>query len=169
MTAITAMGTHDGYRRLVTRGVRAIARGPLLEGTYETPQRTINAIRRWAAATTPTGHVLTWVPGHDGTGGPGRVLAEILADVWQLPVADLVTRTRPLVSAHASGLKRPSLEQQHATMTAHHRPPAADVVIVDNTIASGASITAAVDALTCTGINVTSLVAITSALIDIPR
>ena len=54
------------------------------------------------------------------------------------------------------------------TITARRRPPATDVIVVDNTIATGASITATAHALTTTGIKVTSILAITSALIEIP-
>lgn len=135
---------------------------PRWNDTYLSPSESLTQLGDWLGSVSPTGSVVTWVPGHDASLGPGYTVAVIAAETWGLPLVELATRRQPLRSAIASTF-RPTLDQQLASL--HISPPRAlrgDVVVVDNTIGTGASILAAATALTEAGISVSSLLAITS-------
>ena len=112
------MGTHTGHRAFVSRGVHSMCRRPLprWNDTYLSPSESLTQLGDWLGTVSPTGSVVTWVPGHDASRGPGYTVAVIAAETWDLPLIELVTRRQPLRSALASTV-RPTLDQQLATLT----------------------------------------------------
>src|SRR5258705_1905216 len=108
---LESIGSHDGTARRLARGARLMCR-PYVErwgNDYEEP---MPAVRRsaWALAQQPLPDFIAWVPGHDGTPGPGHYLAQELASLWNVPAIDLLERTIPLPSAH-SAVRRPTREE----------------------------------------------------------
>ena len=98
---------------------------------------------------------MTWVPGHDGSPGPGYAFAELVADAWRLPLVDAVQRTTPVPSAHRSP-RRATLDEQVASL--HALPTTRRLVVVDNTATSGTSLHAAIDRLHAERVVVTAAV-----------
>jgi orotate phosphoribosyltransferase len=98
---------------------------------------------------------VTWVPGHDGSPGPGYAFAELVADARRLPLVDAVQRTAPIPSAHRS-TRRATLDEQVASL--HARATSRRLVVVDNTATSGTSLHAVIDRLHAEGVIVTAAV-----------
>ena len=159
------MGAHNGDARRVARGLRAACRPvPVrwaddVAGLGEVRRRVLAWLDEGVGA--PEGlDAVAWVPGHDGTPGPAHLLACLVGEVWSLPVAELVTRRVAVPSAWASS-RRPSTATQLGSLSAIPSRRRR-LVLVDNTIATGASITAAAAALHAAGHDVAGLVTVTS-------
>ncbi len=147
---LVTLGPHIGEVRDVARGVRLAAR-PYVErwGTdYLEPEE---ALRRACALLHPPerADVITWVPGHDGTPGPGYALAAALADRWELPLRECLVRRHEIPSAHSS-TTRPSLDRVRASLAVACERPGR-VIVADNVIASGANMIGALRTLTAAG------------------
>ena len=146
MTALHTLGVHDGLARDIARALRATCRPtpsvwavPLLEDDAA------RCVHNWARRhPQPEADAVTWVPGHDGSPGPGHVLAELVADAWHLPLVDAVQRTTPIPSAHRSP-RRATLDEQVASL--HACPTTQRLIVVDNTATSGTSLCAVIDRL----------------------
>lgn len=156
-----SMGTHTGQPRRLARGLRAMCR-PTPEhwqGDVTDLGSTTVELTAWLTSIDrPTGDVVTWVPGHDGTPGPGAELATLVSAAWSIPARQLVERHTPIRSAHSAGT-RPDQREQQQTVTAvtgHTK-----VIVVDNAIGSGASMSATVAALQAAGYHVTAIVTVT--------
>ena len=138
-----AVSRHSGYARSVARGIRALCRprDPAWGGRALPSEDECRAfvVRAFSSLACP-GEVVTWVPGHDGSNGPGHFVAQWLGGLWRLPVRELFSRSVPLPSAHDCSV-RPTLLEQVASLAVLGDciPLKARVVVVDNVVASGSS------------------------------
>ncbi|MEQ1698954.1 MAG: DUF6349 family protein [Ilumatobacteraceae bacterium] len=156
-----SMGAHTGQPRRLARGLRAMCR-PVAEhwqGDFTDRDTTTVDLSAWLIGVDrPAGDVVTWVPGHDGTPGPGAELAALLSTAWSIPTMPLVERHTPIRSAHTADSRPDHLEQQRTltAVTGH-----ANVIVVDNAVGTGASMSATVAALEAAGHHVTAIVTVT--------
>jgi hypothetical protein len=158
------MGAHVGQSR-VARGLRAACRPVPARWAGEVAD--LHEVRRrvlsWLDAVPPAEdlEVVTWVSGHDGSSGPGHVFAALVGEAWSLPVAELIVRRVAIPSAWASSA-RPSPMAQFRSFVA---VPVARrrLALVDNTIGTGASLSAASAALGSAGHDVGALVAVSAS------
>ena len=162
------MGTHAGDARRIARGLRAALAPPPALWADEVAD--LGEVRRHVLAwldsdlDAPDGlDAVAWVPGHDGTPRPGHLFACLVGEAWSLPVVELVTRRVVLPSAWATP-RRPSLAAQIASCSAvpHERQR---LVLVDNTIATGASITATSTTLLAAGHDVAAHLTVTCSAV----
>ena len=144
---LRTLGHHRGNIRRLARGTRLVCR-PYVARWCDDFEDPTPAVRRsaWALAQQPIPDFVLWVPGHDGTPGPGHYLAQALADLWRVPAIDLLERTEELPSAH-NAVQRPTVDevQQSLRVTKH---VSGHGVLIDNVIASGASSAGAIRLLT---------------------
>jgi phosphoribosylpyrophosphate synthetase len=168
-TVLITCGNHAGEWRRISRGIRAMCR-PVLsrwDADFAAEAAAVDRVREAFANVPPPGDILVWVPGHDGSGGPGYELARILSKVWSIPMWDVVQRSHLMPSAHSADIVRPTKEQQELSM--YVGPSTLFMnrrfVVVDNTIASGSSMAGAVSALRRQSAAVAAAVAIS---IDYP-
>ena len=162
------MGTHAGDPRRIARGLRAACRP--LPARWADEVADLGEVRRRVLAWLDGGvgapeglDAVAWVPGHDGTPGPGHLFACLVGEAWSLPVVELVTRRVVLPSAWATP-RRPSIAAQLASLSA----PASvrrRLVVVDNTVATGASITATSTALQAAGHDVAAHLSVTCSAV----
>jgi hypothetical protein len=161
-----SMGTHTGHPRRLARGLRAMCR-PAPEhwqGDVTDRDSTTMELTAWLTSIDrPTGDVVTWVPGHDGTPGPGAELATLVSTAWSIPTQQLVERHTPIRSAHTADRRPDHLEQQQTLTAALGNT---NVIVVDNAIGSGASMSATVAALQAAGHHVTAIIAVTRPSTD---
>lgn len=150
MIPLYAVGPHEGYARRVARGVRLASRPYVTrwQGDYEDPDVALKVasfmVERPRKATT-----ITWVPGHDGTPGPGYALAEALAMRWGLRLEEHILRRKFLNSSHDS-TTRPTCGEVKRSLQGV--PPVSGdsgrhLLVVDNVIASGASMVGSLQSL----------------------
>jgi hypothetical protein len=158
------MGAHVGNARRVARGLRAACRPVPARWADEVAD--LGEVRRRVLAWLDGGlaapealEAVAWVPGHDGTPGPAHLLACLVGEAWSLPLVELVTRRVAIQSAWAA--RRPSTAAQLGSLSVicdERRR----LVLVDNTIATGASITATSTVLRAAGHDVAALITLTS-------
>ena len=152
------IGVHDGLARDIARALRITCR-PAPSAWATSPLDLDTAGRHahnWARLhPQPEADAVTWVPGHDGSPGPGYAFAELVADAWRLPLVDAVQRTAPIPSAHRS-TRRATLDEQVASL--HTRATSRRLVVIDNTATSGTSLHAVIDRLHAEGVIVTAAV-----------
>lgn len=146
MIPLLTLGDHRGYVRQIARGVRLNSR-PYVERWQNEYLEPADALLRAQVLfeRPPSVDAITWVPGHDGSPGPGFDLAIALASRWKIPLIECLVRVLPIRSAH-SAIRRPSEAESRSSM-AVAGPPRDGVMVVDNVIASGASMAAALSVL----------------------
>lgn len=163
---VTTIGDHHRVAKQLSQGLRSICRRPpgRWQDLYPNRDETLTAIHGWLATIAPTGTHVTWVPGHDASPGPGHLLAAVVADTWNLPLVELIERSHHLRSAFANPHQRPTAVEQRSSLRATTGRFDGVVVLVDNTIATGATISAAVDVLAAAEFTVGSIVAVSTTV-----
>ncbi|WGX98157.1 hypothetical protein [Nocardioides sp. L-11A] len=147
---LVTLGPHAGSIRDLARGVRLAAR-PYVDRWGRDYLEPADALRR-ASELLPRperADAVTWVPGHDGSPGPGHALAAALATSWRLPLRECLLRPHEIPSAHSSG-ERPGLDSVCDSLAVTGRHPGR-LVVVDNVIASGANMLGALRTLAAAG------------------
>lgn len=149
MITLTTLGLHRGHTRQVARGARLTCRDyvPRWADDYLGPDEVSATLRsRFGHASEPP-DLVTWVPGHDGSLGPGYFVAETLARSWNRPLVESLIRVAPLPSAH--DCVRPTLKQALSSLACVASPHRTTdrLAVVDNVVASGVSMYAAITKL----------------------
>lgn len=149
MIPLLTLGPHLGQARRIARGVRLSCR-PYVERWGEDFVDPDLALDIFAASLPRITHfdAVTWVPGHDGSPGPGFYAAESLARLWGIPLKQQLQRVIAIPSAHGAS-ERPSWSSTLMSLEATDEclAPNARLLVVDNVIATGANMCAAVSAL----------------------
>jgi hypothetical protein len=156
---LETLGLHQGSARRLARGARLACRPYVARwgDDFEDPSAAIQR-SAWVLARQPIPDFVTWVPGHDGTPGPGYFLAEALAALWHIPAVDTLERTTVLPSAHAAA-SRPTVDEVAHSLRVSKRI-SGQGILVDNVIASGASISGAMRQLTSANVQIAALASI---------
>ena len=157
---IRTLGPHHGPAGLIAKALRTVTRPAPIRWT-RTPADIDTAavtLHRWAALLDLTDvDALCWIPGHDGTPGPGHTAADIIATATGLPMLDACQRRTHTESACLVG----RLHWTHHARTLHapsrHRPQR--LALIDNTIATGHTAQGAAAVLTAAGHEVTHVLA----------
>lgn len=149
MIPLLTLGSYLGQSRRVARGVRLACR-PYADRWGEDFIDPGAALRTFAANLPPDDlfDAVTWVPGHDDSLGPGFYAAAALSRAWKIPLLQQLHRVYLIPSAH-NAIVRPSwsltlgsLEATRDSLLVTSR-----LLVVDNVIATGANMSAAVSAL----------------------
>jgi hypothetical protein len=169
---LVTLGNHEGAPRRLARGLRLTCR-PYVErwgNEYETPEDAIRRSARLLSHWIPTADAITWVPGHDGTPGPGHPLAEALGALIHSPVAQLLVRATSLPSAHAAA-DRPSVLESKLSLEGVpcRKPTRPRVLLVDNVVATGATLAGAALVLDELGYNVSAAAVSIDLSLAMPR
>lgn len=136
------MGDHQGRTRAIARTITQLTRPrrdywhdclPLSEAVSEVRQR-FSRVR-------PKADAICWVPSHDASFGPSQSFADLLAELWGIPKAECLVRRRAIKSAHRSA-SRPSFGEQVTTIDGIAPATTTRVILVDNVVATGASLLA---------------------------
>lgn len=153
---LKTLGNHQGLARRLARGTRLTCRPYVARwvADFEDPGP---AVRRsaWALAQQPIPDFVLWVPGHDGTPGPGYYLAQALSCHWHVPAIELLERTVELPSAHAA-VERPTIDEVAESLRVT-RHVSGHGVLIDNVVASGASVAGAIRQLDAAGIAIAAV------------
>lgn len=147
---LSSLGAHQGLARKVARGIRLASRPYVSRwGTdYLEPADALSMA--CSLLPSPDGaKAITWIPGHDGSPGPGFDLARALSHAWGLPLTEGLVRVRHVRSAHSSSC-RPSAAESWQSLRPCG-PPRSDGILVDNVVASGGSMSAAISMLVSEG------------------
>lgn len=157
---VHVLGRHEGHARSVTHTLRAVTRTatrPHLIGDADTAR---HALWTWARTLDIDVDAIAWIPGHDATPGPGHTCAHVIAQALDLPLIDAAHRNTVGPSAHQT-LRR-SATQHARSITANPLTPRR-LALVDNTIATGNTITGCTRSLTAHGHHIDSWIAVTDA------
>ena len=157
---ICTLGPHHGNAALVAKALRTVTRSTPIRWTRTQADldTAALAVATWAALLDLSDvDALCWIPGHDGTPGPGHTTAAIIAAATGLPLIDACQRRTHTDSACLVG----RIHWTHHARTMHtpsrHRPQR--LALIDNTIATGHTARGAVAVLAAAGHNVTHLLA----------
>lgn len=154
MTQLRFLGRHTGYVRQLARGTRLTCRDyvPRWQGDFLEPVDALAALAPLLPAWHDELDAVTWIPGHDGSPGPGYYVAEVVARSLHVPLVEALVRTTQLASAHASA-DRPSFHAVRQSLVAAPTiaSPLDRTLVVDNVIASGATMRGALAVLRDTG------------------
>lgn len=163
---LVTLGEHKGNARRLARGVRMTCRPYLDRWGFDhlDPDVAVKQCEYDFSTVDKPGDILTWVPGHDKSNGPGHAVAEVLAGLWGVPLVETLKRSCPVRSAHSAPSARPSIDEVRSSLSALD-PTALDVVdrtvvVVDNVIASGASVIGSAQLLLDAGFRVDGIVSI---------
>lgn len=156
-------GRHEGELAEVARGLRAACRP--VPARWRGQYSDMQSVRSLIASTfesviPPKDSIITWVPGHDNSGGPGSVLGAILSELWGIPGHQIIDRVDVASSAFESACHPPARELI-PTLRTVGCSSATDVIVVDNVVASGASMGACCEVLTRAGWRVRMALAVT--------
>jgi hypothetical protein len=161
---IIALGPHKGEARQIERGFRTLTRRvqPHWNEEYYKSDQAISKIRKNYLMEQSYGDYITYVPSHDGSLGPSEKFAFLLSELWEVPVKQILVRVKPIKSAYYSTV-RPSKDQQNDSMEVIKNYDLCDkkIILVDNVIASGATIAAALSASVKGGYNFSSIYCLT--------
>lgn len=161
---IIALGRHIGKARQIERGFRTLTREiqPNWNGEYIKSDQAISEIRKHFLMVKPYGDYITYVPSHNCSLGPSEKLAFLLSELWEIPVKQILVKVKPMKSAYDS-IIRPSKEQQQDSMGVIKHSDLFDkkMILVDNVIASGATIAAALSASIIGGYSFSSVYCLT--------
>lgn len=150
MTRLRFLGPHTGYVRQLARGTRLVCRDyvPRWQMDYLEPGDALHALPPLLPTWRGEIDAVTWVPGHDGSLGPGFYVAEVLACSLRVPMVEALTRSTKLDSAHAS-IERPAFNAVRQSLSADPDivSPQDRILVVDNVIASGATMRGALAVL----------------------
>lgn len=147
---LSSLGAHKGITRKMARGIRLASRPYVSRwgADYLEPADALSM----ACELLPSprdAKFITWIPGHDGSPGPGFGLASALSRAWGLPLTESLIRVRHLRSAHSSSCRPSPSESWHSLRP--YGPPHSDGILVDNVVASGGSMLAAISMLVSEG------------------
>lgn len=153
---IIALGSHWGDIRSIERGVRSLTRPVNVDYFY--PLLSLKIVNGIYSNISVNCDVISPVPSHDNSIGPAQLFANVLSNVWNIPRIDLLSRKIKQKSAHYS-IKRPSVEDHKRTMgvNIHFDLLKKKVLLVDNVIATGSTIAAALELLSNNGYNVVNI------------
>lgn len=162
MNELITFGQHAGTARRLARGVRLACRSYVSRwrDEYLDPAVALSLIEKRFQFVPRTADFVTWVPGHDGTPGPGYYLAACVASAWKVPLIEVLARRNSLPSAH-SALIRPTLTAARDSLQViDWKSQGSSLLVVDNVIASGASMLGALDTLDAANYRLVSAFAI---------
>lgn len=148
--SLDTLGLHQGALRRMARGVRMESRPapPYWGLDYYEPELALRLVCS-VSAPPPAVEWVTWVPGHDGSPGPGFALAQALALHWRMPLVESLIRVHSVPSSHASPI-RPSFNQSLRSLQVIG-PPRNSLLLVDNVVATGNSMSSCMQALSLAG------------------
>jgi hypothetical protein len=157
---IIALGNHRGNIRLIERGIRTLTRPVNVhwEDDYFDPLLSLKVVNGIYSNISVNWDVISPVPSHDNSIGPAQLFANVLSNIWNIPRIDLLSRKIKQKSAHDS-IKRPIVEDHKRTIgvNIHLDLLKKKVLLVDNAIGTGFTITAALELLSNNGYDVTNI------------
>ncbi|MPM51126.1 hypothetical protein SDC9_97873 [bioreactor metagenome] len=153
---IIALGNHWGDIRSIERGIRSLTRPVNVDYFY--PLLSLKIVNGIYSNISVNCDIISPVPSHDNSIGPAQLFANVLSDVWNIPRVDLLSRKIKQKSAHYS-IKRPGVEDHKRTMgvNIHLDLLKKKVLLVDNVIATGSTIAAALELLINNGYHVANI------------
>lgn len=157
---ILTLGAHHTDAGLVAKAMRTATRPTPRYWTRQPVsfESAAAALTRWAnGVDLHDVDALCWIPGHDGTPGPGQPTASVLAAATGLALLDACHRTTTTTSACGGGRHHWTHHARTMHSPSRHRPQR--LALVDNTIATGHTARAASVILTAAGHDVTHVLA----------